>query len=117
MAEPEKAPQRAVGDWSFLLKLAAALSLAAIAQAVFVAQRAGTTIGGFALLLLITAALLRPVLWKNRAARPALAAAAFFALVLAADPGFLALILYWMMLSLTALLPRAARFDDGWRWT
>ena len=117
MDERDKAPQRAIGDWSFLFKLICALALAGLAQALFLFERAGTTIGGFALLLLGTAALLRPVMWRDRQARLALAAAAFFALILAADPGFLALCLYWLMLSLAALLPRAAGFGDGWRWT
>lgn len=113
----DEAPQRAVGDWSFLFKLIGALALAGFAQALFLFERAGATIGGFALVLLGAAALLRPVIWRDRRARLALAAAAFFALVLAADPGFLALFLYWIMLTLAALLPRAAGFGDGWRWT
>jgi hypothetical protein len=117
MAKPDKAPHRAVGDWSFFFKLIGALALAGIAQGLFVFQRGGTTIGGFALALLIVVALLRLVLWRNRRARLALATAAFFALVLAADPGFLALLLYWAMLTLAALLPRAESFGDGWRWT
>jgi hypothetical protein len=116
MAEPEKAPRRAVRDWSFLYKLIGALALAGIAQGLFVFQRGGATIGGFALLLLLVAVLLRPLLWRNRGARMALIAAAFFAFVLAADPGPLALLLYWAMLTLAALLTRADRFGDGWRW-
>jgi hypothetical protein len=117
MDERDKSPRRAVGDWSFVLKLIGALALASFAQALFLFERAGATIGGFALLLLGVAALLRPVLWRDRRARLALGAAAFFALVLAADPGVLALFLYWIMLTLAALLPRAADFGDGWRWT
>lgn len=117
MAEPEAAPRRAVRDWSFLTKLIGALALAGIAQGLFVNQQGGSTIGGFALLLLIVVVLLRPILWRHRASRMALAAAAFFALVLAADPGPLALLLYWTMLTLAALLTRAERFGDGWRWT
>jgi hypothetical protein len=117
MDERDKAPRRAVGDWSFLLKLIGAVALAGFAQGLFLLERAGATIGGFALLLLGAAALLRPVMWRDRRARLALAAAVFFALVLAADPGFLALFLYWIMLTLAALLPRAADFGDGWRWT
>jgi hypothetical protein len=117
MAEPEKAPRRAVRDWSFLHKLIGALALAGIAQGLFVFQRGGATIGGFALLLLIVAVLLRPLLWRHRASRLALIAAACFALVLAADPGLLALFLYWTMLTLAVLLTRAERFRDGWRWT
>ena len=117
MDEPDKTPQRTVGDWSFLFKLIGALALAGIAQSLFVLQRGGATIGGFALLVLGAAALLRPVMRRDRRARIALAAATFFALVLAADPGFLALFLYWIMLTLAALLPRSTHFGDGWRWT
>lgn len=106
----------AARDWSFLYKLIGALALAGIAQGLFVMQRGGATIGGFALLLLLVAVLLRPALWRNRAARPALAVTAGFALVLAFDPGILALLLYWTMLSLAALLARAHGFGDGWRW-
>ncbi len=116
MAEPDAAPRRAMRDWSFLAKLIGALALAAIAQGLFVGHQAGSTIGGFALLLLVVVVLLKPMLWRNRASRLALAAAAFFGLVLAADPGPLALLLYWTMLTLAALLTRAERFGDGWRW-
>src|SRR6201989_3054622 len=90
MDEPHSAPRRAVCGCSFLFKLIGPLALAGLAQTLFVFQRGGTTIGGFALLLLVVAALVRPVLWRDRSARLALAAAAFFALALAADPGFLA---------------------------
>ena len=116
MAEPEAA-SRIVRDWSFLYKLIAALALAGIAQGLFVNERAGATVGGFALLLLVIVALVRPLLWRHRGARLALAAAAFFALVLTLDPGPLALLLYWTMLTLAMLLPRGAQFGDGWRWT
>ena len=116
MAVPDTKPRRAIGDRSFLFKLIGALALAGIAQGLFVFQGGGATIGGFALLLLIAAVLLRPLLWRNRRSRSALLAAAFFALVLAADPGLLALFLYWTMLTLAALLTRAERFGDGWRW-
>jgi hypothetical protein len=117
MDEPAEAPPRAIGDRSFLFKLVGALALAGVAQGLFVFERGGATIGGFALLLVGAAALLRPVMWRDRRARIALAAAAFFAVVLAADPGFLALLLYWTMLTLAAMLPRAGDFGDGWRWT
>jgi len=117
MVDTDGKPRRALRNWSFLAKLIGALALAGVAQELFVMQRGGSTIGGFALLLLVAAVLLRPLLWRNRASRAALAAAAFFALVLVADPGLLALSLYWTMLSLAALLCRAERFGDGWRWT
>ena len=117
MAGQDEAPRRAIRDRSFLAKLIGALVLATIAQGLFVFQSAGSTIGGFALLMLVVVALLRPLTWRNHASRLALGAAAFFALVLAVDPGFLTLLLYWTMLTLAVLLARAGRFGDGWRWT
>ena len=116
MDEPDRMPRRPIGDWSFLFKLVGALALAAIAQALFVFQRGGATIGGFALLILALTTLLRPVMWRHRHARIALAASAFFSLVLAFDPGLLALFLFWTLLTVAALLPRSTGFDDGWRW-
>jgi hypothetical protein len=115
MAVQEQAQRRAARDWSFLNKLIGAAALAAIAQGLFVSQRGGSTIGAFALLLLLVAMLLVPAIWRGRASRAALAAAAFFGLVLAADPGPVALALYWTMLTLAALLVRTNGFDDGWR--
>ena len=50
--------------------------LATIAQGLFVFQSAGSTIGGFALLMLVVVALLRPLTWRNHASRLALGAAA-----------------------------------------
>src|SRR5205085_4219049 len=99
MAGTEQTTQTELRNRSFVLKLLGALALAGIGQGLFVFQRGGSTIGGFAMLLLVVVALLRPAIWRNRGARLALLAAAFFALALAADPGFLALLLYWTMLT------------------
>lgn len=102
--------------YSFLLKLGGALLLVALADALFWFQRAGSTIGLFAFALLVVAACLRPEMFSRWPSRAAFAAAFFFTLALAADPGLLALVLYWTSLTLAVLLPRTARFDDGWRW-
>ena len=51
--------------------------------------------------------------WPSRIAA---VAALVFALALAADPGPLALLLYLVAVTLAALLPRTAGFDNGWRW-
>ncbi|HEV2817031.1 MAG TPA: DUF4173 domain-containing protein [Allosphingosinicella sp.] len=101
---------------SFLLKLAGALLLVALADLLFWFQRAGSTIGLFALALLVLAACMRIEMFARWPSRLALAAAFAFSLALAADPGPLALALYWTALTLAVLLPRTARFDDGWRW-
>ena len=79
-------------------------------------QRAGSTIGLFAFAVLVVAGCLRTEMFARWPSRLAFAAAFLFALALAADPGPLALLLYWTSLTLAVLLPRTARFDDGWRW-
>jgi hypothetical protein len=117
MAVRDETSRRALRDWTFLFKIAGALFLAGFGQWLFVFQRGGSTIGGFALLIMMVVALVRPMLLRHRGARLAFAAAGFFALALATDPGFLALLLYWTMLTLAVLLSRADRFGDGWRWT
>jgi len=103
--------------YSFLLKLGGAILLVALADLLFYFQRAGSTIGLFAFALLILAACLRLEMFRRWPSRAAFAAAVLFAAILAADPGLVALALFWTALTLAVLLPRAARFDDGWRWT
>ena len=102
--------------YTFLLKLAGALLLVILADLLFWFQRAGSTLGLFALAILIVTGCMRMEMFRRWPSRIAFAAALFFALALAADPGPLALLLYWTSLTLAALLPRTARFDDGWRW-
>jgi hypothetical protein len=101
---------------SFLFKLGIALAAATAADGLFVFQRGGSTIGFFALALLALAAAANPAARRRAASRVALAAAALFAFLLVVDPGPLALLLHWTALTLAMLLPRTARFDDGWRW-
>lgn len=102
--------------YSFLLKLAGSLLLVVLADLLFWFQSAGSTIGLFALAMLVVVACMRIDMFRRWPARVALASALFFAVALAANPGPLALLLYWTALTLAALLPRTARFDDGWRW-
>jgi hypothetical protein len=102
---------------SFLLKMCIAIAVATAADMLFLFHRAGATLGVFALALLALVALASPAARKSGASRAALAAAALFALILVVDPGLLAVCLYWTALTLAVLLPRTARFDDGWRWT
>lgn len=102
--------------YTFLLKLAGALLLVILADLLFWFQRAGSTLGLFALAVLIVTGCMRMEMFRRWPSRIAFAAAMFFALALAADPGPLALLLYWTSLTLAALLPRTTRFDDGWRW-
>ena len=88
--------------YAFLLKLAGALLLVALADLLFWFQRAGSTIGLFALALLIVTGCMRMEIFRRWPSRIAFAAALFFASSLAADPGPLALLLYWTSLTLAA---------------
>jgi hypothetical protein len=105
-----------IARYSFLLKLVAALLLVILADLLFWLQRAGSTIGLFALAVLMITICVRLEIVRRWPPRIAAAAALCFALALAADPGPLALLLYLASLTLAALLPRTARFDDFWRW-
>ena len=102
--------------YSFLLKLVGALLLVALGDLLFWFHRIGSTMGLFALAVLIVALTTRIELLRRWPSRIAAAAALVFALALAIDPGPLRLLLYLAALTLAALLPRTARFDDAWRW-
>jgi hypothetical protein len=104
-------------DLSFALKASAALALVGIADLLFWGHDIGSTLGAFALLLTLAATALHPAARRDRKAGWALLAATVLSLVLAWAPSLLAWILFWATLSLAVLLPRAARFDDAWRWS
>jgi hypothetical protein len=102
--------------YSFLLKLAGASLLVALADLLFWFQNAGSTLGLFALAMLIVLGSLRTELFRRWPSRLAFAAALYFALALSFDRSVLALVLFWTAITLAALLPRAAGFDNGLRW-
>lgn len=104
-------------DLSFALKASAALALAVVADLLFWGHDVGSPLGGFALLLTLVATAAHPAVRRDAKAVCALAAATVLAIVLAWAPSPLAWLLFWAMLSLAVLLPRAARFDDAWRWS
>jgi hypothetical protein len=104
-------------DLSFTLKASAALALAVVADLLFWGHDIGSTQGAFALLLTLAATALHPAARRDVKAGWALVAATGLAIVLAWAPGPMAWMLFWAMLSLAVLLPRAARFDDAWRWS
>jgi Domain of unknown function (DUF4173) len=100
----------------FLFKLAAALALVALADHLFFFQRAGSTLGLYALAVLAAVLLAGPALRRRPDALAAAAAAPFFAFVPADHPSPLAAALFLASATMAALLPRTVRFDDGWRW-
>lgn len=104
-------------DLSFALKASAALALVVVADLLFWGHDIGSTLGAFALLLTLAATAVHPAARRDVKAGWALVAATVLAIVLAWAPSLLAWILFWAALSLAVLLPRAARFDDAWRWS
>lgn len=104
-------------DLSFALKAGVAIALVVVADLLFWGHDIGSTLGVFALLLTLAATALHPAARRDRKAGWALLAATILSLVLGWAPSLLAWTLFWAMLSLAVLLPRAARFDDAWRWS
>jgi hypothetical protein len=104
--------------FSFLIKIGVTALLAAAFDWLFPDEPGGVCIGLFALAWLLGLILARPDVRRPRLGTAiALALAAIFCLSLAYDPGPLAWILFWAALSIGALLPRTAGFNDAWRWT
>lgn len=101
---------------SFLLKVAAAIALIALADGMVSGWLAlpvpATMALGWIVALAVAAASIR----RDRAARLALLTALVFALVLIEDPSLLAWAMFWVAIASAALLPRH-RFDDAARWT
>jgi hypothetical protein len=104
-------------DLSFALKASAALALVAVADLLFWGHAIGGVLGVFALLLTLTATALHPAARRDRKAGWALLAATVLSLILGWSPSPLAWALFLALLGLAVLLPRAARFDDAWRWS
>ena len=100
--------------FSFLAKIVPALLLVAVADVLF-QDRMGSWLGVLALVWAVALLLVRPALRHGQAA-VAITIAAGFALAMVDDPGLLAWMLFWAALSMAALLPRTAGFDDAWRW-
>lgn len=105
------------GYHSFWVKFGAALALVALGDALFYQMdRGGSTIGVFAGAWLVAALAAGRAMRHDRRALICLGAAGIFAAALVLDPSLLAWVLFWTALSMAALLPGTAAFDDAWRW-
>ena len=102
--------------YGFILKGAIVIALVALFDRLFPYDFAGISIAGFAGAWLIGVLLGRRDVRRSRRARLALAVAALFVAALADDPGLLAWTMFWCALSVAALLPKSASFDDAWHW-
>jgi len=102
--------------YSFLLKLAGAALLVALADLLFWFQNVGSTLGLFAMAMLTVLGSMRTEIFRRWPSRLAFAGALFFASALSFDRSLLAVVLFWTAITLVTLLPRAAGFDNGLRW-
>ena len=102
---------------SFLLKCGGASALVVLADRLFWASGGiGSNIGAFAAALVAILLTVSPSIRRNRLALGATALAAVLCLALGDDPGILAWTLFWALISITALLPRAAGFGSTVDW-
>lgn len=100
----------------FLVKCAILIVLVIVFERLFPGPFAGAKVGLFAAAWLIGLLVARADLRRNRRAWVPLGVAAIFSVALFDDPGPLGWVLFWCALSIAALLPKAATFDDAWRW-
>ncbi|MEH3103790.1 MAG: DUF4173 domain-containing protein [Sphingomonas phyllosphaerae] len=102
--------------YSFLIKSVVAVALVLAFDRLFPSDMAGSAIGAFAGAWLIGVIATRSDVRRDLRALVAVLAAALFVTALIDDPGPLAWTMFWCALSIAALMPRTARFDDAWRW-
>lgn len=100
--------------YSFLAKMASVVPLIVGADVLF-HDEIGSWLGGLMLVWAVVPIVVRPALRRG----PALiagGAASVFALIAADAPGLLGWTMFWVAVSIAALLPRTQGFDDAWRW-
>lgn len=76
----------------------------------------GLRTGLFSLCLLLGALVTQSRIWRDRRALTAAILASAFSLALIIQPSLLAWVMCWAAISMAAMLPSTAAFDDGWRW-
>ena len=100
----------------FWIKFGLALTLAALADLFFYDQTPGSTVGGFALALILVLLAVHPPLRKDRRARWALLAALILALAECDAPSLLGGLLIYAALGVAVLSPRAPSGENGGQW-
>lgn len=101
----------------FLVKGGVAIALIALFDRLFQYDFAGAGVGVFAGAWLLGVVVARTDVRRSRRAWIAVASASLFVIALVNDPGLLAWGMFWCALSIAALLPRFAKFDDAWHWS
>lgn len=102
---------------SLYMKLALALGLVVLGDGLFWhGHTGGMAMGGYGVALILALIAARPAVRRDPRALLALGGAALAALAMAWNASPLAWSLFWLGAAMASLLPRTARFDDGWRW-
>jgi Domain of unknown function (DUF4173) len=102
--------------FSFLTKSGLALALVALADQLLFDASAGSVLGLCGLAWALATAWSHPALRHDARALFTFGVAVSLAIALALDPSLLGWLLFWTALSMAVLLPRTARFGDGWQW-
>lgn len=102
---------------TFWFKAVLVLALVTLGDWLFYQEtRYGGAFGLFGLALVAALALGQPAVVRRKSALVALLVAAGCAIAMTIAPSLLAWCLFWIAAAMASLLPRTARFDDGWRW-
>lgn len=102
---------------TFWFKAVLVLALVTLGDWLFYQEtRYGGAFGLFGLALVAAVALGQPAVIRRTSSLVALLVAAGCALAMTIAPSLLAWCLFWLAAAMASLLPRTARFDDGWRW-
>jgi len=102
---------------AFALKVILTVALVALGDIMFFQKRLyGGAFGLYGLAIVAAMATARPAVIRNMRPAAALLLAALYGLAMAYSASPLAWVMFWIAAGLATLLPRTARFDDGWRW-
>jgi hypothetical protein len=105
------------GRPGFWIKLVIAVAFVALADAFFYGGHIGSTLGVFALMLVCAIVAVHPAVRRDPRARIAAALAGMMAMILLDAPSLQVWMLYWALLAVVVLSPRAAAGLDAWAWS
>jgi hypothetical protein len=101
----------------FLVKLALTFALVALADLMFWQAKLGIgNFGFYGLGLLVALILVRPMTVSSVAGKLTVAATILYASAIFYDVSFLSIGLFWIAISVAALMPFSSYLRDGWQW-
>ncbi|HTN13180.1 MAG TPA: DUF4173 domain-containing protein [Sphingomonadaceae bacterium] len=102
---------------AFALKAILTAALVALGDLLFFQNGLhGGAFGFYGLAMLVALVLARPAVIGHIRPAAALGLAALYALAMVYNASALSWTLFWIAAGVATLMPRAAGFDDGWRW-